>query len=461
MIKYDLKDFLGKGWHNIETDGLREWVWSEKEAFLNFPKNNAGFSLYLSRGDVEREILLYDLEIGLIGRYSVGPSLEQIDILPPCSSIKILAPDLSKEIGEERELGVNLQFITSLRSCREIFAVYPIIFEIETTTLCNMKPSCLMCDKSYGLVIDRLYISRVIIDKLNPFLKYARTVSLTGAGEPLLCKTLFDILDSVDSKKTFTQFNSNGLLLTKEMSMNLISKRLGEINFSIDAARAGTYAKIRNKGKFSKLKNNVKQLVMLKEQKNINYPKIVLNMVLMKENIDELPEFIELAHELGAQAVSVKMLKPVDRNLVIKKGDFCFDYQKQMLDIRSPKFKEIILLCKGKAIELGLEFRAADTGGIQELLRPGAPDIQKRCSAPKPICEKAWTDALIGIDGSVKFCCNIHSEGQKQSMAIGNLNNQDFEDIWNGPVAVRMRRQFINGIFPEECSMCSRYDASK
>jgi MoaA/NifB/PqqE/SkfB family radical SAM enzyme len=449
VVKYDIKDFLGKGWHKIETDGFSEWVWSKKEAFLKFPPRNNGFSLYFSSGDsANKELLIYDMERGLTGRYIFDTAVKQVDILPPVNSIKI-----SVAGG-----GICLRRIASLMAYRELSNAYPSVFEIETTTLCNMNPPCLMCDKSVpGLVVERPHISRLIIDKLKPYLKYAYTVSLTGVGEPLLCETLPDILNSVNSRKTFTLFNSNGLLLTKGMCLDLIAWKLGAIDFSIDAATAATYAKIRNKGKFSRLKHNIKQLATLKKEKNTDYPKIIINMVLMKENMEELPDFIELAALLGAQAVYTKMLKPLTENIVIKKGKFIFDYNKQILDTCSDRFRKIMLLSNKRADDLGVEF----TGPDIKAQRPGAAyNIRKDCAVPVPMCKKPWTDALIGIDGSIRFCCHMQPDGRDQTMVIGNLNDRGFEDIWNGPVAARIRRQFINGVFPKECSVCPQYDTS-
>lgn len=462
-VKYNIRDFLGKGWHKIDSDGFRKWVWSRKEAVLNFPANHKGFSLYLSGEEKEKEAFFYDMKRGLIDRCVLGPFLKKFDILPLTNSVKIEVSDLS--IGRKkdiRKIGIAVQDITSLNAYREVCNIPPLNFGIETTTLCNMNPPCVMCDKNiHNLVTKNQNISGHIIDKLKPFFKCAHTVSLTGVGEPLLCKNLFKIMDCIDSRKIFTMFNSNGLLLTKETSKELISRRLGAIDFSIDAASAGTYEKIRNKRKFSMLKNNIKELSALKKRTNANYPKIIINMVLMKENVNELPLFIELAAEVGAQAVYIKLLKHIDKNFTVTNKAFYFNYKKQIIDPDDPKFKDNIFLAKERAIGLGIEFKGADFA-IQRLLEPD--NNLHAAGSPydtEPMCKKPWTETLIGIDGSVKFCCHMQSRDKKYNIVLGNLNEQSFEEIWNGTLAKRFRNKFINKVFPQECWPCPYYDIDK
>ena len=64
-----------------------------------------------------------------------------------------------------------------------------------------------------------------------------------------------------------------------------------------------------------------------------------------------------------------------------------------------------------------------------------------------PACLKPWENIIVYADGKVKFCCFISSE-------LGNLNHQEFSEIWNGPTARRIRRQFLEQQIPSECCNC-------
>ena len=457
-ITYDFKDFLVSGWYDLETDGIRKWAWSKKTAMLRLPQKNIGFSLYFQGGGRENRVSLYDLDRGFLGQYNIDSSVKRIDVLPPTNTIKIEVERLWKP--KKRWLGVALQGVSPLQMYHEQSGP-PSEFAIEITTSCNMNPPCIMCDKSIpGKIPAISHISEPILDKLKTVLKQSSLVSLTGLGEPLTCKRLFNIIDSVDSKTTDTMFNSNGLLLTKIMAEKLISKKLTKIDFSIDAATPETYGKIRKKGGFTKVKNNIKGLARIKKRRNIYYPKIAISMVLMKENIKELPAFIELARELDAQFVYVKMLKPIKENFVVKKEKFKFDYHQQMLDINSAEFKDNIFLAKEKAVDLGIEFKSLELS-VQRLLEPNISGPSESSFPIGPVCPKPWTEALIGINGDVKFCCHMQARDDAQDVILGNLNTQDFEEIWNNSLARKMRRQFINGIFPAECRGCPCNDSHR
>jgi len=453
-VRYNIKDFIEEGWHEMERVRFYDWVWSKKEAFFHFPQNHRGLSLYFDSADIENQIAVYDLDRGQIGSYLLNSSIRQIDIFPPTKDVKIVVSKLWKPKNDSRLLGVRLWDIRPLEIYREICMHAPSIFGIEITTLCNMHPPCAMCFRNIpNYVPNMTHISESIVENLNPFLKNAQVVLLHGTGEPLLCPTLFDVLDSVDSKNTYTMFNSNGLLLTEEKCEGLISKGLGEINFSIDAATAKTYGKIRSSRNFTKLKNNIKRLAMMKKEKNINHPRIVIYMILMKENIRELSDFVVLAHEVGAQAVYTKLLRPLVKDFITKRGEFTFKYKKQMLDTCSTEFRDNVLAAAKRAAELGIEFIGAESA-IQDVLRSDSTKTPDAHSIIQPLCKKPWSEAYICIDGDVKFCCHMEPKNGEQNMILGNLNSQSFEDIWNGFLARRIRRQLSNGVMPAECWAC-------
>lgn len=448
--EYDIKTFLGKGWHGVEADGVIEYAWSKKEAFLDFSQNLKGFSLYFYGGSRTKFISIYDSERGLIGNYIVGEIVKDIKILPPTKKVKIVVSNPRRaSFNDKRSLGVMLQRISPLEMYREICRVPPTFFWIEPTRLCNMNPSCVMCDSVQG----ETHISEKILNNISPYLKTAGAIWFHGKGEPLLCKTLFNILDSADPKRTYTMFNTNGLLLTKRMSERLIAKRLKEINFSIDAATSETYGKIRSRGNFEKLKNNIKRLRKMKEQKKIQYPRILINIVLMRENINELTRFVILAHELGAQAVCTRLLKPINRNIIVRKPGFCFNYKEQMLDTRSDKFKDAILEGERKAIELRIEFRGEEFE-IQRLLQKDSKNKIGGAIDVIPLCKKPWTEVLIDVDGGVKICCHMEPKDGVGDIRLGSLNSQTFEEIWNGPLVRKVRRYLINNVLPPECRTC-------
>lgn len=463
--KYDIEDFIGEGWYPVENSELQKWAWSKKEAALKFPNNSIGFTLYLAGGDgLKNEICVYDPEQRLIERRELNASLIKVDIPPQVRSAKIVVSNLWKPKSDGRELGVSLRKIVPLETYNETAANLPSVVCVETTRACNMNPPCVMCSKNMrGYCDDGREMSPILIKRLAPFLKNASNLMLHGDGEPLFSKNLFVVIDLTDPKSTYSSFNTNGLLLTKENMREIVDKKISEINFSIDAANPLTYGKIRSKDNFIKVIDNIRQLAALKEERGIGYPIIAINMTLMKENIKEIPDFIMLARDIKAQIVYVKLLRPISKNFIAKRGKFTFNYKEQMLETDSPEFKEDILLAKRKAEELGIGFISVDSA-VQRLIKPDKSEFlisEEGYSNKKPLCTKAWTEALIDVNGDVRICCHMEARNKEQDTVIGNLNNESLEEIWNGPLIRRFRRQFIADTFPAECWACPYHDVGK
>jgi MoaA/NifB/PqqE/SkfB family radical SAM enzyme len=198
------------------------------------------------------------------------------------------------------------------------------------------------------------------VQKLLPYMRGFKTISLHGVGEPLLGKKLLALLDKTDPDKTWVQFDSNGLLLTEEMSRILISKKLNMIDFSLDAATRETYRKIR-RSDFDLVIGNIKRLSMMKQASGVSRPKIKVNMTLMRENAAEIVAFVDLAGELGAEIIHLGLLNPT-KDYEVRNGDFVFRYHDQMIDVKEPEFREAVETARRKARSRGIEFVAEFSG---------------------------------------------------------------------------------------------------
>lgn len=68
---------------------------------------------------------------------------------------------------------------------------------------------------------------------------------------------------------------------------------------------------------------------------------------------------------------------------------------------------------------------------------------------PAPLCDVPWLgNSIILSDGRVNFCC--HSNG-----VAGNVNEQSFEEIWNGDVMRGIRRELAAQRLPVLCQTSS------
>ena len=370
MIKkktLSLEQCIGEGWYPIETVGKEQCCWSKKESWLNLPFSGFGFRLSFSCEWIHKAkrpivISFFDQDQGREkSLFELRPQGEtfHVSLEGGISRIRFIISETYPaarlyDTKDTRELGICVLKIEEVYPYREIHLQYPSIVEIETTSECNINPPCVMCERMIRSRSTENPITDSLLQKLIQPLQNADVVSLHGVGEPLLSPRLYEILDRVNPNAK-TQFNTNGLLLTEGHARKLIQKNVHWISVSFDAATPQTYKKIRGEG-FERIKKNVKQFSEIKHQLGVHHPVLCVNMTLMKENIHEVVQFVEIASEIGADEVFLGVLAignyrdfPISR-----RPGFTFVYQEQILDEDDPRFRELIYEAFQKGRELGL-----------------------------------------------------------------------------------------------------------
>jgi wyosine [tRNA(Phe)-imidazoG37] synthetase (radical SAM superfamily) len=254
---------------------------------------------------------------------------------------------------DERELGMIVYEI-AVHSLRK--PPLPTSLELETTTFCDINPPCVMC---YARMLhtrpsqENKNLDDTVFEKVQPHLKKFEVISLHGIGEPLAGKKLFPILRSIDSNKTKLQFNSNGLNLNEEKCRGLVENGLSLVNFSVDAATAETYKKIR-RADFHKVVANIRRLSEIKKEMSSRRPRIEMNMTLMRSNFEEANQFVHLAKDLGAESVHLGILNKHSDDYAVQNENFVFHYHQEMIDLSSPALGAKIQEARETARVLGI-----------------------------------------------------------------------------------------------------------
>jgi uncharacterized Fe-S cluster-containing radical SAM superfamily protein len=351
-----------KGWYPEERTAKGPFRWMQKQAICiikDMPTKGDRELVLVAGHPFNRKknpILKVYANNNIIGEREISPSSKTYpfplknrskDIEIQLQLDRIFKLDREED---QRDLGIMVE---KIKIHSEQTPSFPSILEIETSTYCNINPPCVMC---YPRIFDTRQfngdIDGIAFERLIPHLRGFRTISLHGVGEPLLGKKLFIILDNIDTDKTDVQFNSNGLLLTEDLSRELIAKKLKLIDFSLDAATAETYKKIR-RSDFSLVTKNIQRLSEIKRELGARHPTIKLNMTLMNENLMEVVPFIEMAGRLDAEIVHLGLLNPF-KDYRADNGSFAFRYKDQMIDTNSDLFKKTITRAKQKAVELDI-----------------------------------------------------------------------------------------------------------
>jgi len=186
-----------------------------------------------------------------------------------------------------------------------ILESYPWNIAIPIADLCNAK--CTFCN-SWLNGTD--VTSDKDLDVYEEPIKHARIITLQGHGEPLVNPYIDTILEKIaswTSTRCRTSIITNGFKLPEKLDA-LLSANVQVFNISLNAATPEVHDIVMGLGidAFDKIIDAVKKIVNLKKQnKNIE---ITLSLVLNKDNLHEVVDFINLAHTLDVDKIYLRSL---------------------------------------------------------------------------------------------------------------------------------------------------------
>lgn len=230
----------------------------------------------------------------------------------------------------------------------------PVDIVVQVSTICNLR--CVMCPHGTGAVGKSQHMPPDIFERLLGFVATASRMIVSGLGEPFLAPVFWRLVQHcADRDDLFIRANSNAHLVTPESARRLLDSGLKEISFSLDAATPETYARLRG-GNFMRSRRGIE--VMCAERRG--HPRqsleIFINMTLMRENIGEAVAFVELAVELGVDAVIFSQLFPFgdDPAWTVERNGWRFSYSEQMLYHVPELAREHLDRARDRAVELGI-----------------------------------------------------------------------------------------------------------
>ena len=121
------------------------------------------------------------------------------------------------------------------------------------------------------------------------------SIKLSYLGEPLVSKDIVSMVKYARDRNILdVMFNTNGSLLTQDISRKLIEAGVTGVFVSFDSPFKKHFESIRVGAKFEDVMKNVKDLVRIIEEMGSFFPVIRVSMTVMKENENEIPEFMKL-----------------------------------------------------------------------------------------------------------------------------------------------------------------------
>lgn len=159
---------------------------------------------------------------------------------------------------------------------------FPLFIDIEVTSTCNLK--CPFCATTYreGVINNGIMISDIlkkIIDEGADNNLYG--VKFNVRGEPLIHPQIHEFVQYAKDKGLVdVYFNTNAMLLTKEVSQRLIEAGLDRLSISFEGYTKDIYERNRVGAKYETVLGNIQNMQLLKRKLGVQHPKIRIQTVM-------------------------------------------------------------------------------------------------------------------------------------------------------------------------------------
>ena len=331
----------------------------------------------------------------------------------------------------------------------------PLRLQIEITDRCNFN--CIMCDRpdliaqGHKLNNDIPYETFArLIDQIKPYY-----VTINGRGEPLLHPQLNKIIELCRRRKITTAMPTNMSLARGEKLQMLLNALPDILTVSFHGPHAESFQNITKSDTFDRFSANLDQLLTKTDPKNdrirnISHKnhkkttKIRLLSALQAANMNDYQEMFDFLKK---------------RNIL---NDMCL---LPVFDYRGPNAKTVIPTnqkineTNAKLTQLIENTEDTEKKNFfqrwQNTLLQIKPNCQTNQTAP---CLIPWFSTYLSASGDVTPCCYLTGKHN----IMGNINDQPFEEIWNGQKyrlfrkKMRQKRQNL-----PDCLLCQRNDSAR
>ncbi|MBV9229364.1 MAG: SPASM domain-containing protein [Chloroflexi bacterium] len=328
----------------------------------------------------------------------------------------------------------------------------PTYVQVEPVGQCNLR--CQMCSIQFrkdgppngppAFMAFETFIS--IVDQFVDL----QELHLQGLGEPMMHPRFFDMVAYAANKGIRVTTNSNLTLLNDRRAELCITSGLDCLHFSIDGATAATYERIRVRAHFERVVGNLERILAARQRLCSMHPRLRLVMVIMRQNLSELPALVRLAHQWQVESIFVQHL--------------CHDFGESSLPAHYLPMRQFVQVetllgedpqrvehyfaeARSAAKDLGIDLRLPRTR--QRLHPPGTPGPMR--------CDWPWRGAYISYQGYAMPCCMVSTPDR---INFGKITEQGASQLWKSRSYQDFRDQLSSDEPPEVCRSCSVYSGT-
>jgi len=174
----------------------------------------------------------------------------------------------------------------------------------EVTKGCNLR--CIHCRATATELSSPLDLPTTkALNLIEQISQYAKPILVLSGGEPLFRADIFDLASFATSRGLRVALATNGTQVTKEVARKIVDAGVRRVSISLDGANAATHDAFRGiPGAFDgavKGFRNLQEVGM----------SLQINMTIARHNAHQLPEVLDLAKSMGADALHTFLLVPV------------------------------------------------------------------------------------------------------------------------------------------------------
>jgi len=319
-----------------------------------------------------------------------------------------------------------------IRSARRSATVdyLPIRLDFENVSRCNF--ACIMCPVSEWPKGKRardmpFEAFRRIIDEQYGLVE----IKVQGLGEPTIQgNDYFEMIRYARAQNIWVRTTTNASLLhVKDNYRKLVDSGVNEIQISIDGADKQTFEAIRRHSKFERVVSNCKLINTYCRERGVERTKMWT--VVQKGNRHQLPQLIDLAHEMGFKSAAFSL----------NMNDWGTEHWKNINDAvtvegRFARSEAEQLMAKGAEADVKVSF--------WNVTNKYATDCTKN------LCPWPFERAYISSDLRVVPCCIIANPDVFEFGVI----DKDFTSVWKGETMTKFREAHLQGEIPDVCAFC-------
>lgn len=305
-------------------------------------------------------------------------------------------------------LSAGFSYIKSTVTGKASVSRMPPAISAELTNHCNLN--CPECYSGSGLMKrKRGFMDITLFDKIVTELEpWLCNINLYFQGEPMLHPHFFLFLRKSQNIRTVVA--TNGHFLSVENAEKLVKSGLRKLIISLDGMDQVSYSSYRINGDFHRVTDGIRNIAAARERHSSKL-NLQIQFLTNRYNEHQIPQVKSFAREVKA-SLKLKSMQIINKETI------------------------------GSWLPSKPEFSRYEKRKGVYVIKNSLPDR----------CARLWFSPVITWDGKVLPCCF----DKDADHIMGDLNEDSFSDIWNGPKYGIFRKNILSGRHMTEiCSNCT------